>query len=208
MHGTRPPYPPARAITVRLARDPNDLMTVTAIRSAVYLAEQDCPIEEEFDGNDHCATHFIGFVKGEPACCLRARYFGDFVKVERLAVRREYRRSRLAFKLVREALALARQKGFHRFYGHSRIDLVPFWRMFGFRVMADRGVFKFADVEYREIELNGEAAADPIQIGHDPMVTIRPEGAWDEPGPLELSNLRPSRASFFQDMRTVSQSAH
>jgi len=46
MHGTRPAKPPARTITVRLARDANDLMTVTAIRSAVYLAEQDCPIEE------------------------------------------------------------------------------------------------------------------------------------------------------------------
>ena len=43
MHGTRIPVakPCSRAITIRLARDPNDLMLVTAIRSAVYLAEQD-----------------------------------------------------------------------------------------------------------------------------------------------------------------------
>ena len=67
MHGTRPPKPPTRAITIRLARDPNDLMTVTAIRSAVYLAEQDCPIEEEFDGNDLCAAHFLGYIGNEPA---------------------------------------------------------------------------------------------------------------------------------------------
>ena len=71
MHGTRPPRPPARAINIRLARDANDLMTVTAIRSAVYLAEQDCPIEEEFDGNDLCAAHFLGYIGSEPAGCLR-----------------------------------------------------------------------------------------------------------------------------------------
>ena len=36
MHGTRIPLakPDSRAITIRLARDPNDLMLVTAIRSA------------------------------------------------------------------------------------------------------------------------------------------------------------------------------
>ena len=45
--------------SVRIARTFNDLMTVTAIRSAVYLAEQDCPIEEEFDGNDFVAAHFL-----------------------------------------------------------------------------------------------------------------------------------------------------
>jgi hypothetical protein len=38
MHGTRPPKPPARAVSIRLARDVNDLMLITAIRSAVYLA--------------------------------------------------------------------------------------------------------------------------------------------------------------------------
>src|SRR3954468_12066078 len=92
--------PASKTITVRLARDPNDLMTVFAIRSAVYLAEQDCPIEEEFDGNDLVAAHFLGFVGREPVACLRVRFFGDFAKVERLAVRHQYRKSRVSFKLV------------------------------------------------------------------------------------------------------------
>ena len=99
MHGTRPPKPPARTISIRLARDANDLMLITAIRSAVYLAEQDCPIEEEFDGNDLCAAHFIGYIGNEPAGCLRVRFFGEFAKIERLAVRHQYRRTRVSFKL-------------------------------------------------------------------------------------------------------------
>ena len=48
MHGTNSQAAmksQSRSITVRIARDPNDLMLVTAIRSAVYLAEQDCRIE-------------------------------------------------------------------------------------------------------------------------------------------------------------------
>ena len=200
--------PPAPKIEVRPVRSFEDMAMIFAVRSSTYISEQFCLYSEEFDGNDFCATHLIGFIDGDPAGCIRMRYFGDFVKVERLAVRREYRRSRLAFKLVREALALARLKGFKRFYGHARLDLVPFWAMFGFSEMAERPLFKFADVEYREMVLAGEADEYPIGIGDDPMVTIRPEGAWGEPGPLELSNLRPSRAAFFSDMKTVSRAAH
>jgi len=75
MHGTRPTSSTAansRAISIRIARDPNDLMLVTAIRAAVYLAEQDCPMEEEFDGNDLVAAHFLGFVGSEPGQLLHA----------------------------------------------------------------------------------------------------------------------------------------
>src|ERR1700676_1251289 len=107
MHGTRPPSSTklnARSISIRIARDPNDLMLVTAIRAAVYLAEQDCPIEEEVDGNDLVAAHFIGFVGSQPAACLRVRFFGEFAKVERLAARHQYRPSRVSFKLVQASV--------------------------------------------------------------------------------------------------------
>jgi predicted GNAT family N-acyltransferase len=104
---------------------------VYSVRSAVYIAEQECPFAEEFDGNDHCATHFIGFIKGEPAGCIRARFFHDFVKLERLAVLKRFRKSTLAFELVRSGIDLARRKGFRRIYGHSREGLEAFWARFG-----------------------------------------------------------------------------
>ena len=196
---------PRPVLAIRPVRTFEDMAMVVAIRSATYISEQYCLYSEEFDGNDFCATHLIGTIDGDAAGCIRMRYFGDFVKVERLAVRREYRRSRLAFRLVRDALALARAKGFTRFYGHARGDLVPFWAMFGFREVSGRGAFRFADVDYREMVLDG-AKGDPrsIRLGADPMVTIRPEGAWGEPGPLERSNLRASRAALFRGaMKTV-----
>jgi predicted GNAT family N-acyltransferase len=88
-----------RNAEVRIARGFDDLLMVYSVRSAVYIAEQECPFAEEFDGNDHCATHFIGFIDGEPAGCLRARFFHDFVKLERLAVLKRFRKSMLASEL-------------------------------------------------------------------------------------------------------------
>lgn len=177
-------------ITVRIARTMEDLMKCFSIRGATYMAEQLCPYEEEFDGNDFCATHFIGELDGEPAGCIRVRHFADFVKIERLAVRQEFRTSRLSFRLVREAISYCRRKGYVRAYGHSRSDLTRFWGLFGFRAITGRDPFMFSDVEYVELEARLSEAGDRISIGDDPYVLIRPEGDWDRPGPLDRSRER------------------
>lgn len=192
--------PKSRHLEIKIARSFEDLMQVVSIRSATYLAEQFCRYQEEFDGNDMCATQFVGLVDGDPAGCIRIRYFGDFAKLERLAVRKEYRDTRLAFRLVRAAIAHARQKNFTRLYGHARADLMPFWRMFGFREVEGRPPFRFANIDYVEGVLETTASEDAILFGCDPMVSIRPEGAWDEPGPLDLSNLEtdPQRVALIQ----------
>lgn len=181
----------AATMTVRVARTMEDLLKCFSIRAATYMAEQDCPFDEEFDGNDFCATHFLGEIEGEPAGCLRVRYFADFVKIERLAVRHEYRTSRLSFRIVREAIGYCRRKGYERAYGHSRSDLTRFWGMFGFRPVADRPTFTFSDVEYVELEASLGASDDRLAIGSDPYTLIRPEGDWDRPGPLDRSAQRP-----------------
>jgi len=64
-------------IEVRCARTLDDMMQVFAVRSSTYLSEQLCLYNEEFDGNDFCATHLLGLVDGDAAGCARIRYFGD-----------------------------------------------------------------------------------------------------------------------------------
>src|ERR1700730_13208886 len=93
-----------RRAEVRIARSFDDLLMVYVVRSADYIAEQECPFAEEFDGNDHCATHLIGFIEGEPAGCIRARFFHDFVKFERFAVLKKFRKSNLASELCRSGI--------------------------------------------------------------------------------------------------------
>lgn len=184
----------AGELTVRVARTMEDIMKCFAVRAATYMSEQECPFEEEFDGNDFCATHFLGEIDGEPAGCLRVRHFAGFVKIERLAVRQEYRASRLSFRIVREAIAYCRRKGYARAYGHSRSDLTRFWGLFGFRPLDGRGSFVFSDVEYVELEARFDEADDRIAIGADPYILIRPEGDWDRPGPLDHSRSRSTPA--------------
>ena len=66
---------------------------------------------------------------------MRIRYFADFAKIERMAIREEFRKTRTAFQLVRAGFRLCQKKGYTRIYGHSQKRLVNFWSRFGFRVM-------------------------------------------------------------------------
>lgn len=79
-------------MTVRVARTFEDMAKIFSVRTATYMTEQLCSYDEEFDGNDFSGTHLLGEVSGEPAGCVRVRYFGSFAKIERLAVRPEFRR--------------------------------------------------------------------------------------------------------------------
>jgi hypothetical protein len=121
---------------------------------------------------------------------VRVRYFGAFAKVERLAVRREYRRRGIGHRLVEAAESFAKAKGFTALYAHAQRRLVPFWAREGFRVMEEGRTFSFSDFDYVEVVKDLVRPADAIALGADPFVLIRPEGAWDRPGVLDASSLR------------------
>jgi predicted GNAT family N-acyltransferase len=178
-------------LSVSVARSIEDLMRVSSVRSTVYIAEQECPYHEEFDGNDFVAAHLLGYVGDEPAGCLRIRYFADFAKIERLAVRKEFRQTRLAFNLVRAGIELCRVKGYRRLYGHAQKRLVNFWSHFGFRELENGRELVFSDFDYVEMVLDTARHPGAIAIGVDPYVILRPEGRWHVPGILEQSAHRP-----------------
>jgi predicted GNAT family N-acyltransferase len=174
-----------------VAHSIEEMMQAFAVRAAVFMNEQDCPYAEEFDGNDFTATQILGLIDGEPVATMRIRYFSDFAKPERLAVRRGYRNLGMAAKVVEFGVELCRRKGYRRLYGHAQARLLHFWRLFDFQPI-NTPDFVFSDHRYVEIERILEPHPDPVTIGKDPLLLIRPEGAWDRPGILDRSRHRPA----------------
>jgi predicted GNAT family N-acyltransferase len=179
-----------RQISVRVARTIDDFMRAAVIRGAVFIGEQKCPYDEEFDGNDFTATHLIGYVGNEPAGCLRIRYFSDFAKLERLVVRREFRSSGLARRLVEAGVEFCRTKGYVRLCTYAQKRLVGFWDRCGFSISAPARELVFSDFDYVEMTFDTNRDAAPVSMETDPYVVIRPEGNWQEPGILERSAAR------------------
>ena len=180
---------PEDSISVRVVRSMDEMARVIAIRGAIYMGEQHCPFEEEFDGNDFSATHLICHKDGEPVGCMRIRYFAEFAKLERLAVRSEGRGSGLAGHLLDAAIELCRKKGYSVLYAHSQKRFLKVWEQHGFRRMGGRELV-FSDFDYVEVKLETEKHPQYISLSDDPYVLIRPEGNWDTPGILEKSASR------------------
>jgi len=171
---------------VKVASNMEELMQAFVVRAAVFMSEQRCPYAEEFDGNDFTATQILGLIGDEPAATIRVRYFAGFAKPERLAVRREFRKTGIAADVIEFAVELCRQKGYAKLYGHAQERLVPFWKRFGFAPMG-RPDFIFSDHKYIEIQRDLDPMPNALTITEDPMVLVRPEGQWHEHGVLERS---------------------
>ena len=189
----RAPLPKA-AVSVTVARTLDELMQAFAIRSLVYMGEQDCPYDEEYDGNDLAgATHLIARIGRQPVGVVRLRWFCDFAKLERLTVAPSCRGGAVPRALLEAAFQLAAQKGYRRIMGHTQVRLAPVLKRLGqVRVREDRASFHFSDHEYVETIRELSPPDDAITIDSDPLVLLRPEGAWDRPGVLDRSADRPA----------------
>ncbi|HYD86010.1 MAG TPA: GNAT family N-acetyltransferase [Vitreimonas sp.] len=185
--------PPANHVEIDIVRDLDGLVRVFALRALIYMGEQRCPFDEEFDGNDLAAsTHLIARIDGEPVGTLRLRWFADFVKIERVAVKSEHRGGAVVRSLFGEAVRLASRRGYKRAIGHIQARLAPFWLRLGFAPRPGRERFYFSDHEYIEVEGRMDPHPEALSADTTPLVLLRPEGRWDAPGPLDRSSARPA----------------
>ncbi|MCJ2067782.1 GNAT family N-acetyltransferase [Methylobacterium sp. J-030] len=186
-------YPsPASKYAVGIVRDLDDYSKMLSIRSSVFVGEQICPYAEEFDGNDLTATHLIGYIDDEPAATIRIRLFAGFAKLERVAVRREHRRSEIAFVIIRAAREFCRMKGYRTIYGHVQKRYVAFWKqVLGARIADNAREFSFSDFDYVEMIVDLDEHPGAISMATDPLILLRPEGRWHKPGVLDRSASRP-----------------
>jgi predicted GNAT family N-acyltransferase len=185
---------PKAAVTVQVARTLDDLMQVMSIRSVVYMGEQFCPYEEEFDGNDIAgATHLIARIGSQAVGVVRLRWFCDFAKLERLTVMPHCRGGTVPRALLDAAFELAAKKGYRQIMGHTQVRLAPvLMRLAKVKVRAGRKRFTFSDHEYVETIRELSPPDDAVTIDSDPLVVLRPEGAWDRAGVLDRSAARPA----------------
>jgi predicted GNAT family N-acyltransferase len=185
---------PKEAVTVTVARTIEDLMQAMAVRSLVYMGEQFCPYDEEFDGNDIAgATHLIARIGREPVGCVRLRWFCDFAKLERLTVTPHSRGGTVPRALLDAAFELAAMKGYRCIMGHTQVRLAPVLKRLGkVDVREGRAPFTFSDHVYVETIKRLTPPDGAVTIDSDPLVLLRPEGAWDRPGVLDRSATRPA----------------
>jgi len=117
-------------VQVNKITDSNTLEKVFAIRREVFVVEQDCPPELEWEFEDE-SNHFLATVDGEPAGACRWRKTDKGYKLERFAVLKKFRGMGVGQELVRSVLADLPTDADY-VYMHAQIQAVPLYEKFNF----------------------------------------------------------------------------
>lgn len=133
-----------------------------AVRDAVFVREQQVPVELEHDALDPGALHVLArTLDGEPIGTARlAPPRPDLpAKVGRMAVLPDWRGCGVGAAMLRVALREARQRGWHEIVLHAQAPVIDFYRRHGFAEEGPR--FFEAGIEHQAMHLD---AAAPVAI--------------------------------------------
>jgi predicted GNAT family N-acyltransferase len=119
-----------KKIQVKQVSDPIDLEKVFAIRRQVFVVEQNCPPQLEWEFEDE-STHFLATVDEVPAGAARWRKTDNGYKLERFAVLFEFRGLGVGQELVKSVLADLPADATY-VYLHAQIQAVGLYLKFGF----------------------------------------------------------------------------
>jgi predicted GNAT family N-acyltransferase len=136
---------------VKKVTDPADLEKVFAIRREVFVGEQNCPPELEWEHEEE-SNHFLATVGGMPAGASRWRKTDKGYKLERFAVLKNFRGNGVGQELVRTVLADL-PKDADYIYLHAQLDAVTLYERFGFEKIGPE--FEEAGIRHYKMVKNG-----------------------------------------------------
>ena len=122
-------------IHIRKVHVQADLDQVFAIRKQVFVHEQQCPPELEWEFEEE-SIHFLALYEGQPAGAARWRKTDKGYKLERFAVLKECRDKGLGKALVQAVLADLPEDASY-IYLHAQTHARDFYERLGFRAVGD-----------------------------------------------------------------------
>ena len=108
-----------------------------ALRKEVFVDEQGCSEDEEFDGFDEHALHLVIYVDEAPAACGRIWHGGSGFRIGRLAVKKQFRRQKLGDLALRLLLYKAFNSGAETVSINAQTYIMPLYEKFGFKAYGE-----------------------------------------------------------------------
>lgn len=124
----------------------DELIKAFTVRAIVFIGEQNCPYALEIDEYEHSSIHILGEMNGEPMAAARLRFPGSYAKLERIAVRKEWRGRGYGHSLVDYMIEQAKDRGFSTLKMHAQAYLTDFYTSHGFVRYGD--LFQEASIDH------------------------------------------------------------
>lgn len=139
-------------IRVKKVETDSELQEAFKVREVVFVDEQECPFDEEFDGFDEESTHFIAYSNGVPVGTNRYRRTDKGIKLERFAVLKEFRGAGVGKRLVQTTLGHIDKQKYQKdtlLYLHAQIQAMPLYARHGFEKVGEK--FQEVGIDHYEM---------------------------------------------------------
>lgn len=174
------------AFRVEVVKTMEQLIQIFALRAICFMDDAGLPYDHAFDGNDLQATHVVGYDGDEPIGTMRIRWFKEFAKIERMAMRKSHRSIPNIKLLLNFAFAHIARKGYPVAITHAAPIYARLWRMhFGFRDVPGKPPVEYHGEKYFELMRELEVPANAIARETEAAILFRTEGEWDTPAKYE-----------------------
>lgn len=171
-------------IEVKIVDSKEDFENMQFVRRKVFVEECGIPEAKEFDGNDYSATHFIAYRNENgtksPIGTMRVRYYARFVKTERMAVLKKYRKSDVSDKIMKKCIDFSNHKGYCDFYGLCIDKLLPRWKSCGFEPIKGAPSVMQNGMRLVPICMHIPEHPNTLTMTTHPDILNAQEGKWDE----------------------------
>lgn len=128
-------------IQVTPISNPQDMAKAFDIRRIVFVIEQDCPPDEEYDEHESSSEHCLATAQGVAVGTCRFRTTPNGIKLERFAVLQPHRGSGVGAALLKHCLErVSPQFDFAKgnIYLHAQEHAMGFYQKYGFEALGDR----------------------------------------------------------------------
>ncbi|MBD2859242.1 GNAT family N-acetyltransferase [Spongiibacter sp. KMU-158] len=125
-----------------------DFPTLYSIREAVFVHEQQVPVELEIDDQDFISQHWIAFADGQPVGTARLTPDG---KIGRMAVLKPYRKAMVGTHLLRAIIQAGIAQNFRELSLSAQLHALHFYAKEGF--VAEGPVFMDAGIPHQTMRV-------------------------------------------------------
>jgi predicted GNAT family N-acyltransferase len=137
-------------IRIEPADTPDLLNEARHIRKVVFIEEQGCPEELEWEFEEESA-HYVALLDDMAVGTARWRRTGNGIKYERFAVLPEYRNKKVGEALLHKLLKDTKEAG-QTIYLHAQLAAKNFYLRNGFKPVGEE--FVEADIRHVKMEFN------------------------------------------------------
>jgi predicted GNAT family N-acyltransferase len=136
-------------IEVKKVVNSEDFESVFSIRKTVFVVEQKCPADIEFE-NEEISHHFLAFANGKPVGTCRWRKTENGYKCERFAVLKDYRSYGIGSELLKTLLNDLPDDATY-IYLHAQLTAMGLYAKMGFE--AEGNMFVEAGIQHFKMTL-------------------------------------------------------